>query len=164
MRLNPPKPPKAPSESDHPPDSIPAFDERGFLPEGFHTAPWAEVAARFGQTEHRRKLLDGLQQACLLLHRAGVEVLYLNGSFITAKLNPNDYDVCWDMEATGIDFSKLPVCMHPRRIHTVEQKELFQGEFHNMSYLTLYQTFGTDPQPRGVVVLPLATVTHHDAY
>ena len=73
MRLNPPKPPKAPSESDHPPDSIPAFGARGFLPEGFHTAAWAEVAARFGQTEHRRKLLDGLQQACLLLHRAGVE-------------------------------------------------------------------------------------------
>jgi hypothetical protein len=40
---------------------LPAFDpDSGRLPPGEHVASWDEVVERFGWTERRRRLLDGL--------------------------------------------------------------------------------------------------------
>ena len=41
---------------------------------------------------------------------AGVEVLYLNGSFVTAKPDPGDYDACWDMADPDVNFDTLHAC------------------------------------------------------
>ena len=64
----------------------------GYLPPGVHHADWCEVAGRFAGNSHRGRLTDGLLAACLNLAGAGCGELLLDGSFVTAKELPGDYD------------------------------------------------------------------------
>ena len=140
--------------------NIPDFDERGYLPEGIHHADWPEVEERFGWNEHRRILMKGLLNACSLLWGAGVDTLYLNGSFVTDVEIPNDYDACWDMRSDSVNFACLPEHMRIGTLRPPEQIRQFKGEFHGMGFLDLYQRAGSDLTPKGVVALNLETVPH----
>jgi len=73
---------------------IPSFEESGNLPTGIRAASWDEFAARCGTTPHRRDLLDGLERALHALRRAGCRRAYIDGSFVTAKQQPADFDAC----------------------------------------------------------------------
>jgi hypothetical protein len=74
--------------------TIPPFEDSGNLPEGIHETTWEEVVDRYGTTDRRRELLDGLQQALESLRAAGCRRLYIDGSFVTAKDEPADFDAC----------------------------------------------------------------------
>jgi DNA-binding XRE family transcriptional regulator len=74
---------------------IPLFQVSGALPPGEHRADWDEIVERFGWSPKRRRLLEGLRRACLQLRQGSVKRLFLNGSFVTSKEAPNDYDACW---------------------------------------------------------------------
>jgi hypothetical protein len=39
------------------------------------------------------------------LRDAGCKRVYLNGSFVTSKDEPGDFDACWD--PTGVDFERI---------------------------------------------------------
>src|SRR6185437_12696403 len=84
---------------------VPDFDEDGKLPPGIHLAAWAEVAARFGWNKCRRRLLKGLAAALEVLRTAGCRTVYLDGSFVTNKATPGDYDVAW--EPANVDIAVL---------------------------------------------------------
>lgn len=72
---------------------IPALNEHGYLPPGIHPATLDEVAARFGGgSEIRRVQMESLRWMVDLAHRAGVDRVVLNGSFVTDALEPNDVD------------------------------------------------------------------------
>jgi hypothetical protein len=75
---------------------IPPFDKHGNLPPGIHDATLKEIERRFASGPHRKRLFEGLR--CLLenLKSAGCATLYLDGSFITEKELPEDYDCTWD--------------------------------------------------------------------
>ncbi len=75
---------------------IPPFDERGNLPPGIHKADWTELEAAFGGSPRRVALLAGLREALASLRRAGCRTAYIDGSFVTAKEEPGDFDACWD--------------------------------------------------------------------
>ena len=81
-----------------------------------HDASWREVVSRFGGNSHRERLLDGLPSACRSLMAAGCREVLLDGSFVTAKTLPGDYDAAWETE--GVDPDLLdPVLLdmkHPR--------------------------------------------------
>lgn len=76
---------------------IPDFDPSGLLPVGVHNADWAEVLRRFGYNPQRQWLLGGLHRALLALRQAGCLMAYLDGSFVTSKVVPGDYDLCWSL-------------------------------------------------------------------
>lgn len=77
---------------------IPPFEPgTGNLPPGIHEADWDELAERFGWTAHRRTLLGGLRELAGVLASFGCTQLWVDGSFVTAKEDPADYDACWDM-------------------------------------------------------------------
>ena len=40
--------------------------------------------------------MRGLKAALENLRNAGCRTTYINGSFVTRKAIPNDYDVCWE--------------------------------------------------------------------
>ena len=84
---------------------IPPFGPDGNLPSGIYGATWPEIAARFGWNAHRQHLLDGVHRVLAALAQAGCRVVYLNGSFVTAKEHPRDYDACWGL--TGVDVDAL---------------------------------------------------------
>jgi len=62
-----------------------------------HPATESEIAERFGQGSTRRRLLVARAAEWLELARAvGAQRFLLDGSFVTAKLEPGDVDcVCW---------------------------------------------------------------------
>lgn len=84
---------------------IPGFDSTGNLPPGIHQATWQEVQNHFGTDPHRNLLLQGLRRALQPLARAGCETAYLDGSFVTSKSIPGDFDACWEM--SNVDISRL---------------------------------------------------------
>ncbi len=75
---------------------IPPFDEStGGLPPGDHTATLTEVSKRLGFTPRRRWLIKGLRQAVNAYWAAGIEEVYIDGSFCTGKPDPGDIDGYW---------------------------------------------------------------------
>ncbi|NEN90738.1 MAG: hypothetical protein F6K48_18205 [Okeania sp. SIO3H1] len=84
---------------------IKLFNKDGNLPPGVHWATWPEFVERFGITPHRQKLIKGLKSAIDVLSKAGCQTIYIDGSFVTTKEVPGDFDACWD--TTGVDFDFL---------------------------------------------------------
>ncbi|HTH55709.1 MAG TPA: hypothetical protein VL728_06655 [Cyclobacteriaceae bacterium] len=76
---------------------IPQFDEFGLLPDGIHFSSWKEFNKRFGVNQHRTRLISGLVSAAKVLKGAGCLLIYVDGSFVTSKSYPSDYDACWDV-------------------------------------------------------------------
>jgi hypothetical protein len=83
---------------------IPAFDKNENLPPGLYTCKLAEIEARFAINEHRRSLFNKLIKVIEILKTANCSEVYLDGSFITAKTHPNDFDLCY--ETTGLQPTK----------------------------------------------------------
>ena len=107
---------------------LPPFDPvTGRLPSGEHAASWDEVVERFGWNERRRRLLDGLADALALLIVAGCWQVSLNGSFVTAKDEPGDFDACWALP--GVDLEVLDPVLLDLSNGRRAQKDRFGGEF-----------------------------------
>src|SRR4051812_48937860 len=77
----------------------------GNLPAGVHEVTWEQIVSRYGYTPHRLLLLAGLKAALDTLRQAGCTRAYIDGSFVTSKVAPNDFDACWEM--SGVDFDVL---------------------------------------------------------
>jgi len=80
---------------------IPEWLENCDLPPGIHIAQWADVEGRLAFNPRRQRLLDGLREACDLPRRAGCRLVYLDGSFVTIKPHPGDFDACWDIQGVN---------------------------------------------------------------
>jgi len=140
---------------------IPPFDpDTGRLPEGVHDASWEEVVERFGWNHRRHQLLEGLAEAIELLARAGCRRLWLNGSFVTVKDEPGDFDACWDIESVDLDaIDPVLLDLSPGR---AQQKRRFGGElFPNIiesgSGLLFTEFFQNDLDAgrKGIVVIKI---------
>ncbi|MDH5415200.1 MAG: hypothetical protein OEW87_13775 [Flavobacteriaceae bacterium] len=88
--------------------TIPSLNENGELDEGEYEATLDEIAVVYGLSSDRRKvLMQGLREAAENLEKAGVKKIWVNGSFITDKDEPNDIDGCWEyndlMDLSAID-------------------------------------------------------------
>jgi len=75
---------------------IPAFDSsNGALPPGNHQATSDQIAERLDFTPRRRWLLEGLRAAVEAFWAAGIQEIYIDGSFCTEKPDPGDVDGYW---------------------------------------------------------------------
>ena len=75
----------------------------GNLPPGIHEASWAELTARYGFTLRRLGLLAGLKAALDALQAAGCKRVYVDGSFVSRKAEPGDFDACWETDGVELD-------------------------------------------------------------
>ena len=91
---------------------IPAYDKNGNLPHGRlpYICTWAEFSERYGYNKQRLHLLKELRAVCNQLRNAGCRWFYVDGSFITNKLAPRDWDACWD--PSGVDLDQLDNKFH----------------------------------------------------
>nr|VFJ60838.1 MAG: hypothetical protein BECKFM1743C_GA0114222_102819 [Candidatus Kentron sp. FM]VFJ61892.1 MAG: hypothetical protein BECKFM1743A_GA0114220_102951 [Candidatus Kentron sp. FM]VFK12827.1 MAG: hypothetical protein BECKFM1743B_GA0114221_102571 [Candidatus Kentron sp. FM] len=72
---------------------IPDFRPDGYLPEGMYFASEAEVTFRFGTANRqRRRLVLRVRRWIELARRIKARRLFIDGSFVTAKAEPNDVD------------------------------------------------------------------------
>ena len=107
---------------------LPDFDLlTGYLPLGVHAATWSEVLRRFGTNVHRSRLLEGLERALRNLAAAGCRSALIDGSFVSAKPLPNDYDVAWD--PTSVDPDRLDPALLDMTNSRGAMKAKYGGEF-----------------------------------
>lgn len=106
----------------------------------------------------RARLYIGLQQACADLAKAGCQTIYIDGSFVTKKPVPSDFDGCW-----------LPDCVDPALVPPVlldfsngraKQKEVYGGELFvetggDDGLLAFFQVDKFTEQPKGILMVDL---------
>jgi hypothetical protein len=142
---------------------IPAFEsDTQKLPPGIHEASWDEFVERFGYTRQRQRLLDGLRAALDALARAGCKRVWVDGSFVTAKQVPGDFDACWDPD--GVDRDALdPVILDLSDGRSAQHAKyggaLWPADFVVESGNTILCDFQRDysrhDRPKGIVMLTL---------
>jgi hypothetical protein len=109
---------------------LPELDSSGRLPIGIHDASWDEFERRFGWNERRKTLIAGLREAGDLLYRAGCRKIYIDGSFITSRELPGDFDACWDESGVNTNFlHRIAPELFDMRNKRAAQKAKFGGEF-----------------------------------
>ena len=59
---------------------------------GSPLASWSEFIDKFGTSSWRVRLATGKRASIEYLKSAGCQTVYVNGSFVTAKEVPNDFD------------------------------------------------------------------------
>jgi hypothetical protein len=117
---------------------------------------------RYAITEHRAALLDGFREAVASLRGGGCRRVYLEGSFVTDKEAPGDFDACW--KAGGVD----PDLLDPEHLDFSDRRatqkaryggELFPAQLAAEPRGTVFLgCFQRDRQPgetKGVVALDL---------
>lgn len=132
------------------------------MPPGIHKADWNELEAAFGGSPRRIALLAGLHEALGSLSRAGCRTAYIDGSFVTAKAQPGDFDVCWD--AVGVDPAALDPVLLDFSERRKAQKERFGGELFpadtaaepaGTRFLDYFQRDRDTGDPKGIVQIDL---------
>lgn len=72
-------------------------------------------------------MLDGLARGGQALKDAGCATLWIDGSYVTDKQEPRDFDACWD--PGGVDLAKLDPVLKDFSRERLRQKMKFGGEF-----------------------------------
>jgi hypothetical protein len=131
------------------------------LPPGVHPATLPEVASTFATNAKRRSLYEGLLLAAIALRVAGCGKLYLDGSYVTAKTVPDDYDGCWD--PAGMNPAKLDPVFLDFTNKRQAMKNKFGGEFFPASapntptqtFFDFFQIEKFTGQPKGILLIVL---------
>ena len=137
----------------------------GNLPPGVHETSWDEFVARYGYTPHRLALLAGLKAALDALRIAGCRRVYIDGSFVSAKQVPGDFDGCW--EVAGVDPSLLDPVLLTFDNRRAAQKAKYGGELFlaeavadpfGTRFLDFFQRDKYTGEPKGIVAIDLGTL------
>jgi len=62
------------------------------------------------------------------LKAAGCRTIYINGSFVTIKADPGDFDACWDREEVDIDYLRIHAPKLLNHYDRTGQKAKYKGE------------------------------------
>lgn len=127
------------------------------LPPGIHDATLSEIENRFATNDKRKRLFDGFKKGVKFLTTAGCSNIFLDGSFVTAKPEPWDYDVCWN--PVGVDVNKLDPVLLDFRNGRKNQKLKFLGEFFPSSsrangqstFMDFFQTDRYTGRKKGII-------------
>lgn len=121
---------------------------------------------RYGTSRHRRDLLDGLLDALRSLKSAGCGAAFLDGSFVTYKERPEDFDACW--EAAGVDASYLDPELLDFSNGRAAQRARYGGELFpaeasadraGRTFLDYFQLDKDSGEPKGILALDLGELT-----
>ena len=149
---------------------IPQAQSDGLLPAGVHRASWSEFRDSFATNAHRQFLLDGLQRASHLLRLAGCVELFVDGSYVSTKELPQDFDAAWSME--GVDLvllKRLEPVFFEFGFGRAAQKAKFFGEFFpaemqegnsGKPFLSFFQVDKETGNSKGIVSVDLRSL--HD--
>ena len=119
----------------------------------------------YGYTTHRLVLLAGLKEALDTLRQAGCERAYIDGSFVTTKAVPNDFDVCWEMATVDFDLlDRVDPVLLDWSGRRAAQKGRFGGELFiaesaadpwGTTYLDFFQNNRNTGEPKGILAIDL---------
>lgn len=142
---------------------LPNFEPDGLLPPGVHAVTWEEVWQRFSINDWRKGILAGMKQALTILYMAGCQRVWVDGSFVTEKELPGDWDGCWD--PVGVDPGKLdPAFLDPspagrRVVKTKYMADLFPSSVRvlgkGLAFVDFFQIDKVTSRPKGILQLEL---------
>ena len=108
-------------------------------------------------------MLKGLKAALGNLTQAGCRALYIDGSFVTSKQKPNDFDACW--EPVGVDDKLLDPVLLDFSQRRARMKEKFGGELFpadavadwekGRRFLDYFQRDKRTDKPKGIIGIQL---------
>lgn len=142
--------------------TFPGYNSEGYLPVGIYKMGWDEFVTKFSFTSIRELQIKGLIKAIPKFKAAGASHLYIDGSFITKKYNPSDYDVLYDI--TEIDLEILdPILKDASSAGRKTQKVHYRGEFvpltnqanDYMTYWQFYQVSKSSGNAKGIIVIDI---------
>lgn len=128
------------------------------LPVGIHDSSLQEVEQVYSTNHTRSRLFEGLVEGAKALSIAGCKTLYLNGSYVTSKRHPNDYDACWDPQ--GVNLIALDPAFVDTNLGTAYQKEKYYGEFYpssifelssNLLFIDFFQSIANTEHKKGII-------------
>jgi hypothetical protein len=131
------------------------------LPPGIHDATLSDIEHRFATNERRKALYRGFLLGCEALKSAGCTVVYLDGSYVTDKPVPGDFDACWDPK--GVDPIKLDPILLDFDDRRRNQKLKYGGEFFPSSakadgsqiFVDFFRTDRDTEKGKGVIRIQL---------
>lgn len=129
------------------------------LPPGLHDATLDEARLRFATTPHRRRLFEGFSRATDSLRQAGCATVYLDGSYVTGKPHPGDFDGCWDL--AGVNPGLLDPVLLDFSGKREAQKAKYFGEMfaiqlpHQPGLLSFFQKEKFSDRAKGIVRITL---------
>jgi hypothetical protein len=106
------------------------------LPPGVHEASIDELFVRYAINPTRISLFNGLKIGLDNIFTSGSRQVFVDGSFVTAKPTPGDYEVCWD--PYFVDVNKLDPIFLDFTQGTVPQKLKYSGEFYPSIWIELH--------------------------
>jgi hypothetical protein len=132
------------------------------LPPGLHDATLEEVRLRYATNLRRKVLFKGLSQAVRSLKSAGCQVIYLDGSYVTEKSIPGDFDICWN--PIGVDTSELDPVFLKFDDKRASQKKKYGGEFFpsiakadgSRTFIDYFQTDKDTGLAKGIIRIHLS--------
>ena len=110
--------------------------------------------------------MAGLRAALDNLKAAGCRTVYVDGSFVTSKEVPNDFDACW--EEAGVEPAVLDPVLLTFDPGRATQKSKYMGELfpasipadpEGLSFLEFFQTDKESGRPKGIVAIDLGDLT-----
>ena len=133
-----------------------------YLPPGVYEATWEEFWKYFSNSRRRRTLLRNLLKMLQHLRDAGCVSVKIDGSFVTSKSEPHDFDGTWD--PTGVDDTKLDQCIND--MNKVLMYNKYNGELYPQNIIeagsgkTFDEFFQMDRMEnrKGVVKINLETL------
>jgi hypothetical protein len=147
---------------------LPPADASGNLPPGEYLADWDELVSRFGTTGHRRTLLKGLREALLILKGHGCTCAYLDGSFVTTKQSPKDFDACWVVQGVNLpNLRQAAPVLFDFSNRRERQKRRFGGELfpahaasgvRGMAFLEFFQQDKASGVAKGIVRINMESI------
>ena len=106
--------------------------------------------------------MTGLKDAMTNLKDAGCRTVYIDGSFVTGKEIPGDFDACWEVEEVD------PIILDPVLLTfedgRAKQKAKYMGELFpastiadddGFSFLEFFQTDKETGRRKGIVAIDL---------
>ena len=119
----------------------------------------------YATNERREQLLDGLRAAINSLRAAGCSRVYLDGSFVTSKDVPGDFDACW--QTSGADPGVLDPVLLDFSDRRAAQKAKYGGELFpaevaaepgGMRFVDYFQRDRVTGAAKGIVAIDLGAL------
>ncbi len=108
---------------------IPELTGEGMLPPGRHEATVGEIRRRFGRGNPvRTRLMKGLERVLQMAMKVGASLLFLDGSFVTDKKEPGDWDAVLVLPVGSPIWSKEAIAMADRP----EVRKRYGGDLFTM--------------------------------
>jgi len=146
---------------------LPSFNEHGLLPVGIHDCTLDELKATFGsfqRSDRRQQLFAKLELFLAEVRVSGiVRRVILNGSFVTAKAEPNDIDFLLVVAADHSFEADLPPheynVLSKRRVHRRHGFDVLvarDGSEQYERYVRFFQQIRFEPgRFKGIVSIKL---------